>query len=213
MTVKRDIVEVPTSYDVTVRNLYLHREPAGSKLLVLLPGRNYSCDRPALHYLRLMALQHGWDVLSLQYSFQLADVGPTEAELYAEVRTAVAQVLGHGYQALCFAGKSMGTPLAVKLARAFKAPRVCLLLLTPLESALEHLDGLPALVLIGTADPLYETPAVQAARRTAGVQWHEFADLNHSLEIRGDWQHSAAALPQLVGTCERFLTAGALARS
>ncbi|MFN8449593.1 MAG: hypothetical protein U0521_13665 [Anaerolineae bacterium] len=60
----RMTIEVTTVAGVVVdHRLIAHEQPAG--LLVLLPGRGYTCDHPVLHYLRKAAADLGYDVLSV----------------------------------------------------------------------------------------------------------------------------------------------------
>ncbi len=87
---------------------------------------------PLLHYLRKAAADLGYDVLSVWYSFQVPpyDYVPDQA-LKAEVDQVVAAAMQRGYQRVIVAGKSMGTPLAVRYAD--RADR--LILLTPIGTA------------------------------------------------------------------------------
>src|SRR5215213_785806 len=106
-------IEVTTPSGVTVdHRLIAHDEPRG--LLIMLPGRGYTCDFPVLHYLRKAATDLGYDVLSVWYSFQVAaipDDQVTMQQLVAEVDQPIREVLKRGYQHVVIAGKSLGTPL------------------------------------------------------------------------------------------------------
>ena len=66
---------------------------------------------PVLHYIRMISLQHGYDVLSLQYGFQVAGTAPKHGDdVLREARRAVVTTLTRGYREVCFVGKSMGSP-------------------------------------------------------------------------------------------------------
>lgn len=203
-------IEVQSPLGVTVRSRFTYHEPKSERLLVLLPGRGYTCDHPLLHYLRKIGLQQGYDVLSLRYGFQVAD-GELKTEetayLLEEVTQALAQVYPRGYQRLCVAGKSLGTPLAVQVAKDAPTAETSLLLLTPIGGALHSIGELNTLAIIGTADPLYTPELVNAFANEKHLRWEVYAELNHSLEAHDDWRESLANLSQILDACEQFLTA------
>lgn len=153
MVMRSALIPVHTTAGVTVQNQLLFHEPGYGRLLVLMPGRNFSCDRPVLHYIRTMALQIGFDVLSIRYGFQVNDTTPNDGDLIHEVTDASALVMEEGYREVCFVGKSLGSPLALTLARQAQVPEVSVILLTPIPEALGPVAGIRALAVIGTADP------------------------------------------------------------
>jgi hypothetical protein len=174
--------------------------------MIMLPGGNYSCNHPVLYYVRRMSIKHEFDVLSVEYGFQAAHLElTTEISAYLEndVAQAVTPVLQRGYEQVCIVGKSLGTPLAAGLARTVQAQDLSLVMLTPIGGALQGMDDTRTLVVIGTADPLY-LPELVAAQ-TGNVQWQVFDGLNHSLEVKGDWYASIAALEKVVTVCETFI--------
>jgi acetyl esterase/lipase len=195
-------IEVTTPSGVTVdHRLIAHDEPRG--LLILLPGRGYTCDHPVLHYLRKAAADLGYDVLSVWYSFQVAaipDDQVTMQQLAAEVDQAIREVLKRGYRHVMIAGKSLGTPLAVLHAQ--QAER--LILLTPVGTAVQDAGSKPTLAIIGTADPVYDPDAINAS--AGSVEWLVLEGLDHGLEAAGDWATSLDALHQITAACVEFLS-------
>ncbi|MEO8393259.1 MAG: hypothetical protein ABI700_09725, partial [Chloroflexota bacterium] len=160
-------IEITTPSGVTVdHRLIAHDDPRG--LLILLPGRGYTCDHPVLHYLRKAAADLGYDVLSVWYSFQVAaipDDQVTIRQLAAEVDQAIREVLKRGYAHVMIAGKSLGAPLAVL--HAHQAER--LILLTPIGTSVQDAGSKPTLAIIGSADPVYDPDAINASR--TNVEW------------------------------------------
>ncbi|MEO8397216.1 MAG: hypothetical protein ABI700_29745 [Chloroflexota bacterium] len=195
-------IEITTPSGVTVdHRLIAHDDPRG--LLILLPGRGYTCDYPVLHYLRKAAADLGYDVLSVWYSFQVAaipDDQVTIQQLAAEVDQAIREVLKRGYAHVVIAGKSLGTPLAVL--HAHQAER--LILLTPIGTSVQDAGRKPTLAIIGTSDQVYQPEQVEAAG--ANVQWLVLEGLDHGLEAAGDWAGSIEALHQITAACEEFLS-------
>ncbi|MEW6227099.1 MAG: hypothetical protein AB1700_03255 [Bacillota bacterium] len=209
MSIKSVLISVEPCEGVIVRNQLLYHEPASDRLVVMLPGRNYSCDRPVLHYIRIMSLQHGFDVLSLQYGFQVAGGAPKYEDMLGEVTRTSAAVATRGYSEICFVGKSLGSPLALALARSAQISKVSVTLLTPIPEALQPTDGIRALAVIGTADPVFAMPEYKESRQRGDMEWLVLDGLHHGLEVEGSWTNSMAALKQIVATCERFLTCDA----
>lgn len=200
----RRSIEVTTPAGVTVdHRLIAHDDPVG--LLILLPGRGYTCDHPVLHYLRKAAADLGYDVLSVWYSFQVASIPDdqvTMQQLAAEVDQAIKGVLqlNSGYKRVCIAGKSLGTPLAVLHAQ--QAER--LILLTPIGTSVQDAGSKPTLAIIGTADPVYDPASINASREN--VEWLVLDGLDHGLEAAGDWEASLDGLQQITQTCVEFLS-------
>lgn len=212
MKFQRSAIRVVTATGIATHNLFVAHEPPSDKLLVMLPGQGYTCDHPVMHYLRKMAAGLGHDVLSLQYSFQAAPDQVSRQQLdwdklYAEVGAVMREVQGRGYKQICFAGKSLGTPVAVMHAREQPARDTRIILLTPISDSVESAGktGLPTLAIIGTADPVYEHGQVNADSADPNVTWRVFDGLNHALETEDDWQASIAALHEVIAACEAFL--------
>ena len=178
-----------------------HEHPVG--LLILLPGRGYTCDHPVLHYLRKAAADLGWDVLSVWYSFQVASIPDDQITLEGlavEVDAVIREVLKRRYARVCIAGKSLGTLLAVQ--HAARCER--LILLTPVGTAAFEVAWLPTLAVIGTNDPLYQPDAISATE--PNVEWRVLDGLDHGLEAGGDWSRSLDSLREITQACVEFLS-------
>lgn len=182
--------------------LITHEQPRG--LVILLPGRGYTCDYPVLYYLRKAAAALNYDVLSVRYGFQVMPQGMRDGfltdTLAAEVDQVVAQVLQPGYARVIVVGKSLGTPLAVRYAT--QAER--LILLTPIGTSVQDAGDKPILAVSGTADPSYQPELVEQAG--GNVRWIVYEGLDHSLEVRGDWAASLNALHEVTQACVDFIS-------
>jgi len=201
-----EAVPTPSGAGVTIQNWLMGPEGGSDKLLVMLPGNNYSCDAPAFFYLKQAAAQAGWDALSTAYAFQQTGADFDVPSLLADARAAVHQVLPKGYREICIAAKSLGSAIALPLARSLSAYRVSLLILTPVPMFLQEPVGdLRTLVVIGTEDPVYHMPECAAARERADAEWVVVPGLDHGLNVKGDWERSVATLPQVITPCVRFL--------
>ncbi|MBP2018569.1 pimeloyl-ACP methyl ester carboxylesterase [Symbiobacterium terraclitae] len=201
-----EAVPTPSGAGVTIQNRLTGPEGGSDKLMVMLPGNNYSCDAPALFYLRQAAVAAGWDVLSTAYAFQQTGGEVDGPAILADVRAAVERVLPNGYREICIAAKSLGSAVALPLARTLSEYPVSLLILTPVPQFLQEPVGdLRTLVVIGTEDPVYQMPECAAARERADAEWVVVPDLDHGFNVKGDWERSVASLPQVIAPCLRFL--------
>ncbi len=207
MSFKVSTIETESKFGTTAQHGFFTQKDGSDKLLIILPGRGYTTEHPLLYTLRSAALELGYDVLSVQYGFQVGQINLTAENmpyLQDDVQQAAQVVLGGGYQKVCVAGKSLGTPLAVELAQHINDAQVSLLLLTPIGGAAQPLENIPVLAVIGTADAAYMADMIKDAGL---LSWRVFEGLNHSLEVGGDWRASLAVLPQIISVCAGFLEA------
>jgi acetyl esterase/lipase len=205
MGVKVSSIATESKFGTTAQHGFFTQEGGSDKLLIILPGRGYTAEHPVLYYLRSAALELGYDVLSVQYGFQVGQIDLTSENMpytQDDVQQAAKAVLGRSYQKICVAGKSLGTPLAVELAGSINDAQVSLLLLTPIGGAAQPLENIPVLAVIGTADAAY---AADMIKDEGGLTWRVFEGLNHSLEVRGDWRASLGVLPEIIAVCAGFL--------
>jgi hypothetical protein len=199
-------IQVQSQAGVTVHNPFAcHDDPPSTRLMIMLPGRGYTCDYPVLYYLRRAALNLGFDVLSVEYGFQAANLDldtQTSAYLQDDVSQAVAPVLQRDYEQVCIVGKSLGTPLAAELIKTLRVKELSAILLTPVGGAFEGMDTIRALAVIGTDDYFYSPDTVAAFPH---IRWRVFEGLNHSLEVKGDWKASITSLGEVIAACEEFI--------
>lgn len=209
MPIETVTIPVRSRFGVTVYNQLLAHDPAADKLLVMLPGRGYTCNHPVLHYLRRAALALSYDVLSVEYGFQVANAefdANSMALIQEDVEAALRPALARGYRRVCIAAKSLGTALAGELARTLPDDAVSLLLLTPIGGALQGLGRTPTLAVFGGADSLYTPEMAAAFDGHPNVSCRVFDGLNHALEVKASWRDSLATLPDIIAVCEEFLS-------
>lgn len=210
MALQQRFLLVATCEGVSTRNRFISHPAPTNKLAVLLPGRDFSCDRPALFYLRQVALAAGYDVLCLQYGFQVTGSDPAPADAEQQARAEASDALGQAmslrrYSEVCFVAKSMGTQVALALAAEQVAEQQSAILLTPVWEGLGPYDRLRTLAVIGTADPAYGAPEYEAARARNDADWIVLEGLGHNLEHGAGWAASLAALQQVLHEAEAFL--------
>lgn len=178
-------------------------EPTGDLVgrVLILPGRGYTADHPLLFEPTFLARDLGWRVHALEWSPTGDDLdrAPQYVEEAADRLLADAAEAPH----TVVVGKSLGT-LGAGWANRHGFPGVWL---TPLFDELgPHVDALtvdgpPALVVGGTADPMWD--ATVAARTRARIV--EIAGADHALRVPGDWRASVAALTTTLESIEGLL--------
>ncbi len=203
---KVETITIESPFGAQIDQRLVVQEPRADKLLIILPGRGYTVNHPVLAYLSYMGAANGFDVLLVQYGFQLTgkfDMQQMPLVTQDVNRTTEPVLNDHAYRHICVAGKSMGTPLALQLAQTVQAEHVSQILLTPIGPALQPAGDVPTLAIIGTADPYYSPDVGQ--NPPPNVTWRIFDNLDHGLIDASDWLYSLNMLETIIGTCEEFL--------
>lgn len=202
----------PENAEKRVSHLLITQESASERLMIMLPGRGYLNEHPVMYYLRMMAVERGFDVLSVTYGFQaqLYSTEGIQGDLLDEIRQAAEPVLmKQTYRQIVIAGKSLGTPLAAvygaEVAERFPEAKIAFLLLTPVQNATAAVSQRRTLAVIGTADAAYDAEMIQADRDHAWIDWLVLEGLTHALEYPGEWKRSLSALEAITRACEHFL--------
>ncbi|WP_178024126.1 alpha/beta hydrolase [uncultured Paenibacillus sp.] len=182
---KATILKFPSHWNAEISARYVQVAASNRKLVVLFPGKNYSCEKPTLHYAGLAARECGYDILALEYGYQAAR---TELE-YREIpqviedcERAVRQLID-SYEEIVFISKSLGTVVAGEVHRKLGAgAKIRQIYLTPIPDTLPYIHGTRAVVVYGTKDDLF--PAELASRLKASNQLKvvAIAGANHGLE-------------------------------
>lgn len=182
---KATLMKFPSHWNAEISVRYVQVAETNRKLVVMFPGKNYSCEKPTLHYAGLAARECGYDILALEYGYQAAR---TELE-YREIpkiiedsERAVRQLIG-SYEEIVFISKSLGTVVAGEVHRKLGAgANVRQIYLTPIPDTLPYIHETRAVVVYGTKDDLF--PAELASRLTASnrLKIVSIPGANHVLE-------------------------------
>lgn len=185
--------------------IFERQDPRSRKLLVVLPGRMYDPNRSPLELIGLMALSHGYELLTVRYSFQVSPY-PTEQLSLDDLEREVVGILPHlaEYDEVCLVGKSLGTSVARRLLAKVEAPERSLVLLTPMPDSVEGESPVDRLCLIGEADPVF--PRVAARREAHPTEWRLYPGADHGLQVGRDWRATAQVWQGITAEVEAFLT-------
>ena len=190
-------------------------------LAVIFPGIGYSCDRSLLYYAAVMMREHGYKVVSVPYTgFPRNVKGDAQKmrECYAIAQEQAAEILHDidfdQFSDIVFIGKSIGTVVALAIARQFGLT-ARYVLYTPLVKTFDLLplqtpDHTPvsaferAIAFHGTSDPWARTPEIIDACLPRGIQLHLVENANHSLET-GDLDIDLQTLEEAMEQVRKFL--------
>jgi alpha-beta hydrolase superfamily lysophospholipase len=193
-----------------VHHSFFRQTSTSQGLMIILPGRGYLLEHPALYYMAKVGAELGYDVLGVRYRFQMnpyAELPDIDYdELTREVDLAVDEALKEQqYTKVVIVGKSLGTVLAVRLGERFKEVDLRYILLTPVMKVTQLAGERPTLAVIGTADAAYDAELVRADKEKSTMQWHVLDGINHGLEFEHGWDATLSVLGRVIGQCESFL--------
>jgi hypothetical protein len=205
-----------------VPNQFLRQKSATSTLAVLLPGQGYTARMPLFYYSVQIALERGWDVLSVDYGYSPLEYdGNLEVrrqrfeartrELHADVDAALASGLKErDYERLVLIGKSLGTRAMEHLLSSGIDHDVWNVWLTPLINEPEvrvQVERYPGrtFVAIGTEDFAYDGDYLDRLRASGTVDVVVIEGADHSMDIPGDIAGSIRAVGEVMSRLDAFL--------
>lgn len=185
----------------------------GSGLAFVLPGRGYTAQGPVLHYPGLWFVQHGYDLISVDYQF--AEMSYSEMVAHAVACAAAVwstATLNHRYPRVVLIGKSLGTQAMARLIdhKAELTQARCVWL-TPIFADNAVIEAIErhkprSLFVGGTADATFDSARMECAVSATGGSRLVLEGANHSLERPGDVRASLAAISTLLDALEQFMT-------
>ncbi|OAB45599.1 alpha/beta hydrolase [Paenibacillus antarcticus] len=173
----------PSFWGREVKHRYIHNDSAS--LVVIFPGKNYSCELPLLYYASQSAIEHNHDILLLEYGYQSARV---ELEFEAlsvlvdECTQAIIQIMA-SYDNLIFVSKSLGTIVAGQVAEAIDNKGIRHVYLTPLDETVPYIQHARGIVVYGTQDRLFSKQSIQAIEGLNNIEVHAIEEGTHALEV------------------------------
>ena len=191
---------------------FFKNEGGANTLVVVFPGKNYTCDMPLLYYAIDAALQLGCDVVSLKYFFQCskneynnseADRSQVSSDCTNMLKS---NVLNTGsYKHIVFVSKSIGTMFAGDTALALGNESICHFFMTPLEDAIPYINKYPCAVVVGDSDDHFTKGSIAQIGGNPLSKLHVVNGANHSLETPGNSIKSIAILADVTKKWVEFL--------
>lgn len=208
MSVHQSFFSLRASRDDGIRYVYRRHDPQVNKLAIMFPGQSYPVYAPLFWYISEIALQEGYDVLSLEYGFQrmhhtLESVDALVNEVGERLRAFLTE---YPYRHVSAVAKSLGTVVASQLDTVLGGTDRDAIYLTPLPRAIKAMQRASRmLVAVGDQDPLFRTDDVEQIRNLAKVELVLVPGADHALEISGSIPQSIQVLGDVITRCEKFL--------
>lgn len=159
-------------------------------LAVILPGIGYTLDRVTLEYSSQLSLELGFDVLKIEYGFQIGrrEFHPDEEfNIIAEESFKLLKsTLANKYKNIVFIGKSIGTCVQNVLNKNVKGYNVTNIYLSPINKTVQMEIEENALVITGSSDPLLSKENLEILEEVNGTKLISIDGANHALNIEGN---------------------------
>ncbi|MDD5795206.1 MAG: alpha/beta hydrolase [Clostridiales bacterium] len=184
-----------------------------NKLAVLLPGINYSTDRPLIDYSKRLALEMKYDCLAIDYGFQIAR---KEFDKDKEVNVIIKESIkilneaientSKKYEEILLIGKSIGTVVQIHIQKEVcKNIKVKNIYLTPIENTFELGLSEESLVITGTNDTWISKETVEKIKNINNIKTLIIQNANHSLNIDGDILKTIEALNVIINEEKQYI--------
>ncbi|WP_438349959.1 alpha/beta hydrolase [Paenibacillus sp. FA6] len=200
---KFELIRVPSFWGTELNQKHISVQERNRKLVVLFPGRNYSCELPLLYYAGNTALQLDYDLLILEYGYQAArmsldlnDLPKVIDECFESIK-----IIANNYDQVIFISKSLGTIIAGEVHRRLQV-QINHIFLTPLVETIEFINTTNGIVIFGSKDPLFIVESVRQIESSQRII--EIPNADHGLET-GNVEENLSILIFIVKTYKEIL--------
>ncbi|MGN0143613.1 MAG: alpha/beta hydrolase [Clostridium sp.] len=205
---KRNILK--SQYDVTLESRVSDN---GSNILaVLLPGIGYTLERPLLDYSKKLCMELGYDVLGLEYGFQLSGKEFEKEKINIiidETYKLLKMSLDSRYKKIIFIGKSLGTIIQIyledKLVEEGYKFDFKNIYLTPVNFTAESGVEEGSLIVTGTNDPLINEESINKIEEISKVDVVKIDGADHSMNVDHDVVKSSEILTYIIKKEKEYL--------
>lgn len=184
-------------------------------LVIILPGFGYTVKAPILHFATGAYLNHGYEVLHVNYQYHTDTYDHfTYEELEEAVITDVNAVLdkalsGSDYESYIVMGKSFGTIAMGHVLNKEKLSDSKAIWLTPLLNKGEIVDAMmqsqnKGLCIIGDKDHFYDKKQIDQLNKNNNIEYHILPELNHILEYDNNVLESIDAIKKIIHKIIQF---------
>ncbi|MDZ4992733.1 alpha/beta hydrolase [Clostridium perfringens] len=184
----------------------------GKKLCVILPGIGYCLDRSYLDYSKQLAKEMGYDVLEVEYGYQ---INRSEFNLEKEFSIMVSESLevidnaiDKEYEEVLIIGKSIGTSvqsfLNKDLSKRFK--NIKNIYISPINKTLDEFNiESNSLVITGDEDPLLSIANRMNIEKRDDVESFIIEGANHALDVEGNIMKTVDGLKESLEIEREFI--------
>ncbi|MEG1002443.1 alpha/beta hydrolase [Clostridium sp.] len=178
-------------------------------LAVITPGIGYTLDRVSLEYSSELCLELGYDVLKIEYGFQIGrrDFNSEEEfSIIAEESVALLNSsLNKKYKKIVFIGKSIGTCVQNVLNDRVHGLDIINIYLSPVNKTVEMGIQSNSLVITGSSDPLLTKDNSDKISKLSGINYIRIDGANHALNIEGDAVKSLEVQLNIIKCIKKYL--------
>ncbi|MGL4571927.1 MAG: alpha/beta hydrolase [Clostridium sp.] len=178
-------------------------------LAVITPGIGYTLDRVSLEYSSELCLELGYDVLKIEYGFQIGrrDFNSEEEfSIIAEESVALLNSsLNKKYKKIVFIGKSIGTCVQNVLNDRVHGLDIINIYLSPVNKTVEMGIKSNSLVITGSSDPLLTKDNSDKISKLSGISYIRIDGANHALNIEGDAVKSLEVQLSIIKCIKKYL--------
>ena len=206
--IKESYIEFVSFYGCNLKNLFISHEPKSHSLVVLFPGRGYTCDMPLLYYAGMSTLFKGCDVLNLEYGFYKADknyVSEDFNKVVNEIATIINMCTLNSYSNIYFISKSLGTLFAGELSVRMSNYNIKNLFLTPLEETIPYMISTKCIGVTGSQDKAFPSSSIGFVKNNSNTEIIIIDDVGHSLETEKSTTTNLEILQHIVKLYEDFV--------
>lgn len=188
-------------------------EQASNVLVVLLQGIGYTYDMPLLYFSKKLAMEKGYDVLSVEYGSVKAGIKlklENKKEigiLIEESSELIKMALNDRYKKIIFIGKSIGTAVQRSMESNlsdFKG-EIINVYLTPINKTCELGIQKNSLAVCGTKDPFITAENRERLISRDDIKYIEIENADHSLIVDCDVETSVRALEKVICSIKEFI--------
>lgn len=183
------------------------------KIAVIFPGIGYNTDKPLLYYSRKIALEHGYEVIGIEYDGIDKDCLKNKEKLLdafnAVARQADAQLRDIDFSScedIIFASKSIGTVAASIYAAKHNIP-ARQVYFTPFPQTFSLAKEKNGLVFFGNKDPWIDPDVIRDLCNEKKLQYRIIEEGNHSLET-GHVYDDVDNINHIIQEAEDYLVGG-----
>lgn len=188
-------IKIIGSEGFQLNNSYFSMGDNFKGLAIFFPGAGYTCDMPALYYPRKVLLSKGYDVLTLEYSFQKEGKmfgRETMKSVLIDGENAVKSAINEKpYENFILVGKSLGSRVLSHLLVSYpQLSNSKAIYLTPVYSEdFNRITGKveqETLMVIGTEDQFYVPELIEDLKKEKDFKLVVLDKADHGLEVQGD---------------------------
>lgn len=158
------------------------------KLVVILPGIGYTIDRVTIEYSGELALSQNYDLMEIEYGFQVARKGFDVKEEFNIIADETLELVKDAlslkeYKEVIIIGKSIGTCVQNFLNEKIKGINIKNIYISPIDKTVGMGFKEGSLIITGSKDPLLSEENLQNIVDSKKYKVIVFNGANHALNI------------------------------